>query len=197
VRARAVRAGGDNDREGGRLGAELVEQLLHPPGQLALGPAGEGLGGETSVRLARQRGGPPDRVELGRVLDRAQLLDEAAARDEVEPAGAQGLVARVREVVGLEADAPVEELREVRDERPPRLDDLDVRDRPRRLGVPEVGEQPHPLVLDEERRVRARESRQVAHIRAVRNEQRLVEPLAEPLDPAAHRPAARYSSASR
>ena len=45
--------------------------------------------GEALERLARDRGRAADRVELRLVLDRAQRLDEAAPRDELEPAGAR------------------------------------------------------------------------------------------------------------
>src|SRR5581483_4264766 len=46
VRACAVRPGGDDDGKGEALGPALAEQLLHPPGKLALAPADGALLGE-------------------------------------------------------------------------------------------------------------------------------------------------------
>src|SRR5438270_669913 len=77
---------------GERVGASLVEELLHPPGELSLGAPDEPLLGHCGVHLVRDRRRPPDRVELLVVLDGAQLFDEPAARHELEPAGAKRLV---------------------------------------------------------------------------------------------------------
>ena len=172
---RGVRPGGDDRLEGRRVGAVLVEELVQPPGELALGAADEPLLGEARIRLARDLAGAADRIQLVVVLDRAQRLDEAAPGDEREPACAQDLPRRVADGVGLEAHGALEQLGQRRDERALRLDELDALDRPRGLGVAEVAEEPHALRLDEERRVRAREPDEVADVDAVRDEQRLLE----------------------
>src|SRR5205807_4533168 len=83
VRAGAVLAGGDDRLERGAVGAELVEELLHPPGELTLSAADERLGGQSLVGLARDRRCRPDRVQLVLVLFRPQSLDEAVPRDEL------------------------------------------------------------------------------------------------------------------
>ena len=84
-------------------------------------------------------------LELALVLDGAQRLDEprraARARARREPSACD---LRVRERVGLEADRG----RSSRSARSAydgalELDDLDALDRPRRLDVAEVGEEPH------------------------------------------------------
>src|SRR5919206_816397 len=112
--AGAVRPGGDDRLEGGPVGAELAEELVQPVRQLALAPADEALLREPVVRLARDRPRAADRVELLLVLNRAQRLDEAAARDEVEPARPQGFPLCVSHRGRLEADASVEQLRQRR-----------------------------------------------------------------------------------
>ncbi len=98
-------------------------------------------------------------VELAVVLDGAQLLDEALARHELEPASAQLLGERPRQDVRLEADRP---------ERFSPSQPISERfvctvstpsTASRRLDVAEVGEEPHPVGLDEERGVRAVEAR--------------------------------------
>src|SRR6266511_2154306 len=81
MRHRAVLAGGDDRRERGPVGAELVEELLEPPGELALRPAREPLFGQPLVCLARDLGRPPDRSELALVLDRPQRFHHAAPGD--------------------------------------------------------------------------------------------------------------------
>src|SRR5262245_32177622 len=197
VRFRAVRARGDDGLEGGCVGAELVEELVQPPGQLALGSPDERLVREALVGLARDLPRPADRVELAVVLHRAQRLDEAAARYEVEPAAVQRLPARVADGVGLEADAALEQLRERDDQRALRLDELDARDRPPGLGVAEVAEQPRAVRLDQQGGVRAGEADEVADIDAVRDEERLFEALAQAVDATRHVRPARNSSASR
>ena len=72
------------------LRVRLVQELLEAPGELALGAADDvALVGEALERRVRDLGRPPDRVELVLVLDRAQLLDEAVARDGLDPAGVE------------------------------------------------------------------------------------------------------------
>jgi len=82
VRARAVRARRDDRLEGGRLRAELVEEPVETPSQVAFGAADEALLGEARVRLARDLARVARRVQLAFVLDCAQRFDEPAARDE-------------------------------------------------------------------------------------------------------------------
>jgi len=83
---RPVRAAGDDGLEGRAFRAELVEELVQAPRELPLGAAGEPPLREALEGVVRDRGGSTDRVELAVVLDGPQPLDEAAARNEVEPA---------------------------------------------------------------------------------------------------------------
>ncbi len=128
----------------------------------------------------------PERLELALVLDRAQLLDEALTRHELDPALPQLLGERPREDVRLEAEAAREVLGEPPDQRALRLHRLDTLDGPCRLDVAEVGEEAHPVGLDEQRGVRAVEAGQVADVDEIRDQQRLLEELAQPFDPVAH-----------
>ena len=66
VRLGGVRARGDDRLEGRRVGAVLVEELVQPPRELALGATDEALLGEARVGLARDLAGPADRVQLRR-----------------------------------------------------------------------------------------------------------------------------------
>ena len=157
----------------------LVQELLEAPGELALGPADDAaLVREAFERDVRDLGRAADRVELVLVLDRAQLLDEAVARDRLDPAGVQSASSARSERRRLEADASRRAAR--RGSGRDRASRRRTRrlDRACRLRVPEVGEEPHALGLDEERRVRAGETRQVADVRRVRDEERLLEALA-------------------
>ena len=196
VRARAVRAGCDDRLERRGLGAELVEQLVEAPGQVALGPADEGLFGKARIRLARQCCRPANRLEFRLVLDRAQRLDEAAPRHELEPAGREGFPVAVGEVVRLETVLAFQQLGQCGVERALRLDELDALDRAAELGVAEVAEQPHALRLDHERRVGALEADQVAHVDEVRDDQRLLEARLQAFDPGHCGRSARKVSAS-
>ena len=65
-----------------------MQELLEAPGQFALGSADDvALVREALERDVGDLRRPPDRVELVLVLDRAQLLDEAVARNgRVDPA---------------------------------------------------------------------------------------------------------------
>src|SRR5439155_8845776 len=196
VRGRAGRAGRDDRREGRAVPAELVEELLHPPRELALGPPDERLARNALEGPARDRRGPSDRVELGLVLHGTEPLDEAAPRDEVDAGRAEELVARIREVLPLEADAAGEEAGEPGVERALRLDELDPLDGAPGHGVAEVGEEPDALSIDDERGVCALEAAQVADVRRLGDEERLLQSRLQPFDAVAHRPT-RNSSASR
>src|SRR5207342_407646 len=104
VRSRAVRARRDDRLERRTLRAELDEERVEPPRQLTLSATGEPLLREPLVRLARDRPGRADRIELLVVLDRTQRLDEAAAGHELQAPGYEGLVLRVGDNVGLEPE---------------------------------------------------------------------------------------------
>ena len=126
------------------------------------------------------------RVELTVVLDRTQGLDEPALRDELETARRKGLVLRVGRRIGLEADPAGKPLGEVGEEVALRLDELGVLDGAARCGVAEVAEQAGAVRLDEQRGVRARETDEVADVRAVRDEERLLERPPQALQSRAH-----------
>jgi hypothetical protein len=196
MRPRRVRPGADVRLEREAVAPELVQEDVHPPRELALGPADEPLLGDPCKRLVRDLRCPTDRVQLGLVLHGAQALDEAAPRHELEAPVGQHAVARVRERLRLEGDPAAQSCREVGIERAARLRELDAVDGTAGICIAEVGEQAQPLGLDEERRVRALEAGQVAEVRRVADEQRLVERGAQALDAVAHR-AARNSRASR
>src|SRR5947207_635066 len=136
---------------------------------------------------ARACGRAPEGLELAVVLDHAELLDEALTRHELDASLPQLLGERPREDVGLEAEAAREVLTEPADQRPLRLHGLDAVDAPRSLDVAEVGEEAHPVRLNEERGVRAVEAGQVADVDEIRDQQRLLEELAQPFDPASQR----------
>ncbi len=81
-------AGGDERVEGEALPAVLVEQLLHPPRELALGASDERLLRERGERAVRDRARRPDRFHLAGLLHRPKRLDHAVRRLELEAAGA-------------------------------------------------------------------------------------------------------------
>ena len=179
------------------MGALLVQELLHPPGDLALGAADEALFREPRERCVADRRDPPHRLELGRLLDRAQPLHEATRRNELEVAGGERLVARVRERPRLEGEPARQLLGQIAEKISVHLDELDAGHAPRRLRVAEVREQTNLLAVDHERRVRALETRQVAHVDGIADEERLVEALPQARDALRHCPSDRNSSASR
>ena len=197
MRPGAVRARRDDRLEGGRLCSELVEELVQAPRELALRASGEALLGKTRVCLARQRRGPTNGLELSVVLDRPQLLDETAARHELNAAARERLPAAVGQVLGLEADSAFQQLAERRVEGPLRLDELHSLDRAAELRVTEVAEEPYLVGLDHERRVRALEADEVADVDEIRDEQRLFQARLEALDAGHAGCSARNSKASR
>ena len=71
MRPGTIRARRDDRLERLLVGSELVEELGHPPSELALGPADELLFGNPPIRLVGDRGRAPDLLELVLVLDRA------------------------------------------------------------------------------------------------------------------------------
>src|SRR6266511_1421800 len=197
MRHRAVLAGGDDGRERWLVGAELVEELLEPPGQLALRPAREPLFGQPFVCLARDLGRAPDLSELTLVLDRPQRLHHAASRHQLEPSRRQRLVAGVSNRVGLEAEPARQPLGEVGEHVPPGDPELDAFDLLACLRVAEVAEQPYTVRLEDEGGVRALEAGQVADVDRERDEERLLEPSLQLLEAAVHADSFRNSSASR
>src|ERR687888_524635 len=110
VRQGGVGAAGDDDLEGRPLRALRVEELLQPPGDLALRAAGEARPRDSTERLARCPRPSADRVELALALDRPQCFDETASRHEVETAARKGLVLGIGNGHVLEADASLERL---------------------------------------------------------------------------------------
>jgi len=102
----------------------------------------------------------------------------------------------VRDRLRLEPDAALEQVGERAHDRPLRLVELDAHERAGGLGVAKVGEEREPVGLDEQGDVRALEPGQVEDVVAVRDEERLLEQLAQSVD-AAHAAPTRNSSASR
>ena len=99
MRKRPVRAGGDDRRERRILGAELAHPLLGGERDVALGPAGEPTLLDPCVDLVGQRRGGGDRLDLGLVLDPAEVGEEVLVRDELD-----ALADRLEQLaVGLEA----------------------------------------------------------------------------------------------
>ena len=201
VRVRAVRAGGDDAVERELVGAVGVQQLAQPPRDLALAAPDPRLGGqrlETAVGDAARALKLRDLLVL---LDRPQLLDEAARRHEVARALGERLPLCVGQDVGLELHALRQPLGDVAHQRALRQDGLDSLDGARRLDVAKVRVEGRPAVrLDDQRGIRAVEPRQVQDVRQVGDEQRRVETGRQRSQPCAHAATscpARNSSASR
>jgi hypothetical protein len=102
------------------------------------------------------------------------------SRDEIQPTGGERRVARIGQVVRLEADATRQPLGEIGEEGTLGLGELDAIDRSPGLGVAEVAEEPQALRLglNQERDVRALEADEVADVDGARDEQRLLQGLA-------------------
>ncbi len=90
---RAPGAGRDDGREGEALGAVLAGVLLDLPGDLLLGPAGLDRAGDVLEGGVAQGDGGLQGLDLVRLLDDAQRLDEVVGGHEV---GAVGLGQLVR-----------------------------------------------------------------------------------------------------
>ena len=205
VRPRRVRAARDDRRERDVLRAEIPERELDPPGQLGLGAPDDGLDREASVEQVARMGGRTDCVELRGVLDRTEPFDCTFRRDELDPAAGKLRMGRNRDRGRLEADPSAGELGQ-----PPaeigrrlvgRLDDVHLRRASRGLQVATVGEQHRAVGVDEQLRVRALETTQVANVRPVGDEERVdlerSEEPAQPVQPGAHSAAASQMRASR
>jgi hypothetical protein len=191
MRTGCGRPRGDVDLEREPVCSALVEELVHHPDELPLGPPGERLLDKPLVRAVGDRRGPANRIELLRLLDRPQRLHQPPPRHELDAAVAEKLVVRVRERVGLERHPRWNQLREVREEVAPGFLDLHPFDLPRPLRVTEVGEEPYALGFDQHGCIRALEPGQVPDVDRRRDEERLLEQLAEAIYPRA-----RNSSAS-
>jgi hypothetical protein len=174
-----------------------VKELLHAPGEIALGAADEALAPEAVEGLVRDLGRAANGLELIVVLDHAERLDDSVRRDRLDTAGIQPRVPFVRDGGRLEADLAAELVGEALEQVALRLDDLDPVELVGALQIAEVGEQANAVGLDEERGVRAGETGQVADVDGIGDEERALERLAQPGDPVAHRLFTRNSSASR
>jgi hypothetical protein len=174
VRERAVRAGGDDGRERHPLGAAPAHRDLEVERDVALRASDEAAVDDLGERRVGQPGGGPDRVELGGVLQRAQVLDEPAGGDEVDAEAGELRVLADRDLGVVEADAPGRQ--PVRRPLEQVLADL-VRVRVAHLvarlrEVAEVGQEPAGAVAaDDGRPARAGEAGQPPHVRGARDEQ--------------------------
>ena len=127
----------------------LVQELFHPPGELALGPADEpAFIGEALERDVRNVRRLPDRRQLLIVLDNAELLHEAVARDRLDAARVQPGVALEAQRRGLEADPSREQLGDRLEEIALGIHELCALDGAGAFRVAEVGEELHPLLID-------------------------------------------------
>ena len=197
MRSRTGRPGADDRLEREPFAALLVEEARQIPRHLALGAADEADAGEALEDPVGDLAGAAEDLELALVLDRAERLDEAAVRDEVEPARLQRLVVGVDDARRLEADLPGEPLGERADHRPLRLHHLDTLDGRRRGDVAEVGKQLDALLVDEQCGVRALEAGEIDDVLRVRDEERLLDQGAEAVDASVHAFSFRYWRASR
>ena len=170
VRKSAIRSRGDNRREGVVLGAQLVEELVHAPGQIDLAAPGEGLRGETPVGLAGYLGGAPNSGQLASVFDGAQCFDGPVRRDKRCAARTQLLESRDRHGLGLKRRLSLQQLNQSGEKVAADVNDLDSGHQLRRRGVAGIGAEPRQLWLHQQRRIRAMEARQVTHVGLARDE---------------------------
>jgi len=91
------------------VAAVLVQELLHPPGDLPLAATDERLACQRLERAVGGLAGAADQLDLALVLDRAQPLDEAVRGPELDAAVAQPLPGGVGERAGLEAELTLDE----------------------------------------------------------------------------------------
>ena len=96
VRVRAVRPGGDDAVERELVGAVRVQELAQPPRDLALAAPDPRLRGQRLEAAVGDAARALQLRDLLVVLDRAQLLDEAARRHELARALGERLPLRVR-----------------------------------------------------------------------------------------------------
>src|SRR5215469_3380639 len=172
VRYRTVRPAGDDGAERGRLGAEIDHRPLYQDCELPLGAARPDRIEHGSERLVRQRARPRQQLDLGLVLDRAQVLHDVAEWHQLRDVR-QRCHDRVLlncQLVRLECQrapaTPGSQAGQGRLELPLNLD-LEVRTIPvGTLRVPEVGaEQSRPVGWQEHGHIRADQAGQVANVR--------------------------------
>ena len=197
VRSRSGRPGADDRLEREPVAAFLVEEPRQVPRHLALGAADERHLGEALEDAVGDRARVAEDLELALLLHRAQRLDEARVRHELEPAALERLEVGVDDVRRLERDPARQLLGERTDHAALRLHELDALDGTRRLDVPEVGEELDALLVDEQRRVRALEAGEVDDVLRRRDEERLLDQRAEAFDASVHAFSFRYSRAIR
>ena len=197
MRDRSVRSRRDGNLERDAFGPRLQVARRNPAGNLAVGAVDEALLGELREDSVRNLSRPADGRELTVVLDGAQGFDQSTCRHELEPTALERLEAVIGHIGRLEADPAREELRQMRPHVAPRLHELHALHLSRSVGVTKIGVEHRALRFDEERGIGALETREVAEVDLTRDEERLLEPAAEALDPSAHVVPARNSSASR
>jgi len=195
----AVRARCDRGLECELIGAVCVQELTHPPGDLALAVADPRLSRERLERAVGDQGNTADLLDLACVLHGTQPFDEARRRHQLERAGGKACVLRERQRVGLEGELTAQLLGEIAQERPLRQLGFDPGGLTSRIDVAKVREQARRAAgRDEQRGVRALEPRQVRDVDQVRDQQRLLEQALQPFDAGAHATASdRNTSASR
>ena len=103
----------------------------------------------------------------------------------------------VREGRSLEREPSRKPFRELGENGAPGLHGLHSLDRARRLDVAEVGEELDALVVDQQDRVRAVEADEIEDVLGIRDEQRLLELLAQACHTVGHAFSFRYWRASR
>jgi hypothetical protein len=162
-----------------------VPCLLEPPGELRLRAADEPLASELLVDPVRDRRGATERLDLAGLLHGAERLDDAGGLLEVDAARPEAVGVGERDVGGLDGDPPPREpLGERRQDEPRGLLEGDALDGTRGVRVAKVGVEGRVARrLDEERGVRALEAGQVLDVDEPRDEQGVVEPCREALDP--------------
>jgi hypothetical protein len=185
----AVLGGGDDRRERDALGAHVLRAPLERPRDGKLAVTDEPvLIDEPPVEAVGNLRRPANGGELDLVLDRAELLDEAARRDQLHPGrnqpgelrvlpdGDMGIVEPEPEAGG--ASALLYELCDGPEQVPLALDQLVVRrlvSRP--LQVAKVGEQDPLFGPDQAEPVGPAEAAEVADVHEVRDEQEIERPF--------------------
>ncbi len=181
MRQRAVGAGGDDRVEARSLRSQLAHRRLQREDRLALGAPDESLRQQPLERFVGDRARRPDQLDLLRLLDRAQALDQAAAPDQLDPLGQQ-LRRRAwrshRNMRVLEPEPHVPRRQRVGDQREQflgRAQPLEARIDLlcRLLDVPEVGDECPCPGPDQRQAVGARVAGQVAHVDQVGDEQQI------------------------
>src|SRR4029453_17183111 len=150
VRSCSIRTRSDDAPERNRVGTLVVEELLDRPGELTFWTADEALLDQALEHAVCDRASALDRLEFRFLFDSAQALNKAPPRHGLYGPRAQGLVAGVRDGVSLEADRAGQPARKILEQRTLRLFALDALDGPGRLGVPEVAEKTHAVLLHQE-----------------------------------------------